>query len=177
MGKWLYRSTFSSPRHLFEVSDLLHASPALSPGKPSVTIGYETDWARGPIKTIWRIENSWSYQDSNSHPSILWPVTLTMPTGLLFISNEFLKVAVLLGPFCVVCYTHYLTSIHKPWIGFIYMINRISMIRGKHFVINYIVFPENRLDSPKEVLNFLKNGAILHSHRRENLRSYIGFPE
>jgi hypothetical protein len=42
MSEWMYRSTFSSPRHLLEVSDHLYTPAALPPGKqPSVPIGQE----------------------------------------------------------------------------------------------------------------------------------------
>jgi hypothetical protein len=33
MGEWMYRYTFSSPRHWLEVSGQLHAPAALLPGK------------------------------------------------------------------------------------------------------------------------------------------------
>jgi hypothetical protein len=40
VGEWVYRSTFSWPRHQFEVSGELHAHAALPPEKePPVPIG------------------------------------------------------------------------------------------------------------------------------------------
>jgi hypothetical protein len=42
MGKWMYRTTFSSPRSYLEVSGQFQASAALPPGEePPVPIGYE----------------------------------------------------------------------------------------------------------------------------------------
>jgi hypothetical protein len=44
-GEWMYRSTFSWPRHELEVSGQLHAPAALPPGKePPVPIGQEVAW-------------------------------------------------------------------------------------------------------------------------------------
>jgi hypothetical protein len=42
--------------------------------RPPVSIGYEAGWTPQPIWTTWRRENSWSYQDSNSEPSVVHPV-------------------------------------------------------------------------------------------------------
>jgi hypothetical protein len=69
MGEWMYRSTFSWPRHLLEVSDQLHARAALPPGKePPVSIGYEVGWTPEPVWTTWRRENSWPYRNSELRP-------------------------------------------------------------------------------------------------------------
>jgi hypothetical protein len=47
MGKWLYRSTFSWPRHKLEVSGQLHAPAALPPGKdPPVPLDRTLDEAQ-----------------------------------------------------------------------------------------------------------------------------------
>jgi hypothetical protein len=44
MGEWMYRTTFSSPRHWLEVSSQLHAPSSLPPEKnPPVPIGEEAD--------------------------------------------------------------------------------------------------------------------------------------
>jgi hypothetical protein len=41
------------------VSGRLHALPALIPGKePTVSIGYEAEWAPESVWTLWRIEKS-----------------------------------------------------------------------------------------------------------------------
>jgi hypothetical protein len=72
MGEWMYRSTFSWPRHKLEVSGQLHAPAALPPGKqPPVSIGYEAEWAPEPVWTTWRKEISLPYRDSNSDPSVV----------------------------------------------------------------------------------------------------------
>jgi hypothetical protein len=74
-GEWMYRSTFSWPRHWLEVSGQLHAQAALPPGKePSVPIGEEVRWTSEPVWTIWKRENSWPYRDSNSDLSVVQPV-------------------------------------------------------------------------------------------------------
>jgi hypothetical protein len=52
------------------VSGQLHAPAAL----PPVPIGSEAGWAPEPVCTMWRRENSWPYQDSNSDPSVVQPV-------------------------------------------------------------------------------------------------------
>jgi hypothetical protein len=55
MGKWMYKSIFPRPRHLFEVSGQLHVPAVLPPGKePPVPIGYEAGWAPEPVWTMWR---------------------------------------------------------------------------------------------------------------------------
>jgi hypothetical protein len=67
----MYRSTFSWPRHLLEVSGQIHAPAALPLGKePPVPIGEEGGWATEPVWTTWRRQNCWSYRDSNSDPSV-----------------------------------------------------------------------------------------------------------
>jgi hypothetical protein len=66
MGEWMYRST----RHKLGVSGHLHAYAALPLGEEhQVPIGQEVG------STTWRSENSWSYWDSNSDPSVVQPVT------------------------------------------------------------------------------------------------------
>jgi hypothetical protein len=75
MGEWMYRSTFSWPRHYQEVSGQLHAPAALPPGKePPLSIGQKAGWAPEPVWTTWRRENSWPYRDSNSDHSEVQPV-------------------------------------------------------------------------------------------------------
>jgi hypothetical protein len=72
MREWMYKSTFSWPRHQLEVSGQLHAPAAvLSPGKePPVPIW----WTAGPVWTTWIRENSCPYWDSNSDFSVVDPV-------------------------------------------------------------------------------------------------------
>jgi hypothetical protein len=75
MWEWMYRSTFSWPRHYLEVSGQLHATAALPPGKePLVPIVYEVGWTSEPVWKIWRRENYCPYRDSNSDPSVVQPV-------------------------------------------------------------------------------------------------------
>jgi hypothetical protein len=57
------------------MSGQVHTSTSLPPGKePQVRIGYEAGWAPQLVWTMWRRENSWPYQDSNSDPSVIQPV-------------------------------------------------------------------------------------------------------
>jgi hypothetical protein len=57
------------------VSGQLHAPGALPLGKETrVTIVNEAGWAPEPVWTTWRRENSLSYRDSNSVPSVVQPV-------------------------------------------------------------------------------------------------------
>jgi hypothetical protein len=67
MGELMYRSTFSWPRNLLDMSGHFHAL-ALAP------IGQEAEWAPEPVWTTWRRENSWTYRDSNSDPSVVQPI-------------------------------------------------------------------------------------------------------
>jgi hypothetical protein len=53
MGKWVYRSTFSWPRHYLEMSHLLYAPAALLPGKEPPVL----------------------YRYSNSDPSVVQPAS------------------------------------------------------------------------------------------------------
>jgi hypothetical protein len=74
-GEWMYRSTFSWPRHQMEVSGQLHVPAALPPGKePLVPTGQEVGWTPEPVWMIWRRGNSWPYQDLNSDPSVVQPI-------------------------------------------------------------------------------------------------------
>jgi hypothetical protein len=73
MGEWVYRSTYSWPRHYVDGSGQLHSPAALPLGKePSVLIGYESGCAREPVWTTWREEKSQPYRDSNSDISTDW---------------------------------------------------------------------------------------------------------
>jgi hypothetical protein len=63
MEEWMYRHTFSWPRHWL-VSGQLHAPVALSP----VPIGWEVGWTPEPVWTTWRSEYSWPYLDSVVQP-------------------------------------------------------------------------------------------------------------
>jgi hypothetical protein len=69
MWEWMYRSTFSWPRHLL-VSGQIHAPAALPWGKSP---RYPLD--RGlPSQSGWCGENFWPCPDSNSDPSVVQPV-------------------------------------------------------------------------------------------------------
>jgi hypothetical protein len=63
--KWMYRSTFSWPRHELEVSG------EWAPGNEWIEGWVDT---RSGLDDKWRRENSWSYRDSNSDPSVVQPV-------------------------------------------------------------------------------------------------------
>jgi hypothetical protein len=69
MGEWMYRSTFSWPRHKLEVSGELRAPAALPPGKEPPLEG----WV-GPRAGLDDLENFLSYRDSKSHPSVVQAV-------------------------------------------------------------------------------------------------------
>jgi hypothetical protein len=75
MGEWMYRSTFSLPRHKLGISGQFHAPAALLPGKePPIPIGKEVGVnPRAGVDDVER-ENSWPYRDSNSEPSLIQPV-------------------------------------------------------------------------------------------------------
>jgi hypothetical protein len=52
-GEWMYRSTFSWPRHLLEVSGQLHAPVALSPRKsPQYTLDRRLDGPRAGLDDV-----------------------------------------------------------------------------------------------------------------------------
>jgi hypothetical protein len=75
MGEWIYRSTFSWPRHKLEVSGQLHAPVALPPGEKAPII----HWIRG-LMSPWTClddmeKNSWTYRYSKSDPLVLQPVS------------------------------------------------------------------------------------------------------
>jgi hypothetical protein len=60
MGEWVYRSTFSWPRHKLEVTGQLHASSAFLKGKePPVPIGWEVGWTpRASLDDLEKRKNS-----------------------------------------------------------------------------------------------------------------------
>jgi hypothetical protein len=67
-----------------------------------VIIGQEIVWSPGPVRTIWRSENSWFYRDSSCKPSVVQPVEslytdCVTATTFSCILNMFIKV--LLVPF------------------------------------------------------------------------------
>jgi hypothetical protein len=74
MGEWMYRFTFSWPRHYIEVSGQLHAPAVLLPLKepPYPWLGGWVD-PRAGLDDV-EIENSLPYLDSNSDPSVVQPV-------------------------------------------------------------------------------------------------------
>jgi hypothetical protein len=75
MWEWMYRSTFSSPRHQVEGSGQLHAPVALLPGKELlIPTEEEAGWAPKPVWTTWRRGNSWPYWDSNSDSLVVQSV-------------------------------------------------------------------------------------------------------
>jgi hypothetical protein len=76
MGEWMYGSTFSWPRHYLQVSGQLHG-PAVLPPRKDPPPQYPSDRLGGhqsPSGRQWRRENSWSYQNSNSDPSVVLPI-------------------------------------------------------------------------------------------------------
>jgi hypothetical protein len=75
MGEWMYRSTYSWPRHWLEVSSQIHPSAAFSPGKELlVPTGQEAGWAPEQVRGTWRGENPYPYRDSNSKSSAVQSV-------------------------------------------------------------------------------------------------------
>jgi hypothetical protein len=75
MGEWMYRSTFSWPRHYLEMSSQLHAPAALPPGKSSRYPLYRRlGGPPEPVWTTWRSNNSLPYRDSNHNLSVVQPV-------------------------------------------------------------------------------------------------------
>jgi hypothetical protein len=75
MGKWMFRSMYSLPRHKLKVSGQLKAPAALPPGKdPPVLIWQEAGWTPEQVWTTWRGEESSPYRESNSDPSPVQPV-------------------------------------------------------------------------------------------------------
>jgi hypothetical protein len=59
----------------FVVSGQHHTPAALPPGEePPVPIGKEAGWAREPVWTTWRGEESYPYRDSKFDPSAVQPV-------------------------------------------------------------------------------------------------------
>jgi hypothetical protein len=61
-------SIFYWPRLQLGVSGQLHAPAAFFPAKwPPLPIVEETGWTPGPIWTIWRIGDPWTYRNSNFH--------------------------------------------------------------------------------------------------------------
>jgi hypothetical protein len=76
MGECMHKSTLFWPRHQFEASGQLRASAALPPGEEVlVPITNKAWWAPEPILTTWKSEYFRPYQDSNSDPSVVQPVT------------------------------------------------------------------------------------------------------
>jgi hypothetical protein len=70
MGEWMYKSTYSRPQYLLEVSGQLHSPAALPPGKSP---RYPLDRRLGGPQSRFgqfRSENSWPYRDSNCDPSV-----------------------------------------------------------------------------------------------------------
>jgi hypothetical protein len=88
MGEWMYRSTFSWPRHQLEVSGQLHAPATLSLGKKlQVPIRQDAGWAPDVDGVVKR--KSWPYRDSNSDPSFVKPVA--SPYTDYAIRDEYVK--------------------------------------------------------------------------------------
>jgi hypothetical protein len=70
MGEWMYRSTFSWPRHYLEMSSNLHAPVALPRGKKSPDTGthYIVGWVGPRTGLDDEQKRSCPYRDSNSEP-------------------------------------------------------------------------------------------------------------
>jgi hypothetical protein len=73
MKEWVYRSTFSWPRHQLEVSGQLQAPAALPRGKAPGTpwIGWVDP--RAGLDDLEK-RKIWPYRDSNSNPSVVQPI-------------------------------------------------------------------------------------------------------
>jgi hypothetical protein len=82
MGERMHRSMFYWPWNWLEVSDQFHGPATLPPRERTpVPTGQEAGWAPKVVRTIWRCENSWLYQDLNPDTSpSLQPVAI--PTAL-----------------------------------------------------------------------------------------------
>jgi hypothetical protein len=75
-GEWIYISTFLWSRHSIEVSGQLPFSCGFSLGETALGNHCTRGWATPELAVwaIWKSENSWLYQDSNSHSSVVQPV-------------------------------------------------------------------------------------------------------
>jgi hypothetical protein len=72
MGEWVYRSTYSSPRHWLEVSGQLHTPAALPPRKKILS----THWLEGRVGPRTNLEDIGRrkfcpYREWNSDPSVV----------------------------------------------------------------------------------------------------------
>jgi hypothetical protein len=76
------------------VSGQLHAPTSLPPEKESpVPIGYEVGRAPEQVRTTWRRENSWPYQDSNSDTSHCTDCVIVDLLAVQLVIVSFLPVA------------------------------------------------------------------------------------
>jgi hypothetical protein len=92
MGEWMYRSTFSWPRHYLEMSGQLDAPAALLQAKePRYPLGRRLG---GPQRRSERRgENSWPYRDLNCDPLVVQPVARRYTDWAIPLPKTFLKVA------------------------------------------------------------------------------------
>jgi hypothetical protein len=75
MEEWKCRSTFSWPWHWLEFSGQLHTLVSLPLDKEAPgPVGQEAAWIPELVWTIWQIDNSWPYWDSNSNSSVVQPI-------------------------------------------------------------------------------------------------------
>jgi hypothetical protein len=57
MGRWMYGSTYSVPRHKMEVSGQLHAPAALPPGERALGTHWIVGWV-GPSVSLQAVEKT-----------------------------------------------------------------------------------------------------------------------
>jgi hypothetical protein len=98
MGEWIYRSTFSWPRHYLEVSGQLHAHAALPLGKePPVSIGSEVGWARAGLDYVEKILNPTGTRNQTRSQSLsqlpTWKNSSEINRKECFVDVDWIKLA------------------------------------------------------------------------------------
>jgi hypothetical protein len=137
MGERMYRSIFSWPRHYFEVSGQLHAPAALHPGKePPVPIGQEAGWVPEPVWTTWTRENSRTYRDSNSDPSVVLPVASRYTDCAIRAPNFFSKEFKLIGEMYIYFYVENGTN-YPTWLFFFPFFSISGRSRNSNYYYYY----------------------------------------
>lgn len=102
--------------------DLPHAQVTLPLEKePLVHNRQEAGWATEPVRTIWRQENSWPYQDSNSKHSVIQTIASRYTNGGKWLFLEFIFLCKCKDPVDDYC-KHWVFSIcYAPTSSFLLM--------------------------------------------------------